>query len=66
MVKAVAIRLTVTRSRALLRPCRHEVSSIFAASAEWTEAASSLYGAAETAAPRRSNSEIIPAEIDRP
>ena len=50
MVKTVTIRVTVTQSQAFFRSCRHEVSSMFAASAEWTETASSLYGASRTAA----------------
>jgi len=66
MVKTVAIRVTVTQSQAFSRSCRHEVSSMFAASVEWTETASRLYGASRTAALRRSSLEIIPAEIDGP
>ncbi len=66
MVKTVAIRVTATHSQAFFRSCRHEVSSMFAASAEWTETASSWYGASRTSALRRSSLEIIPVEIDSP
>ena len=66
MVKTVASRVTVTQSQAFFRSSRHEVSSMFAASVAWTEAANSLYGASKTSAPRRSNLEIIPVEIDSP
>ena len=64
MVKTVAIFVTVTHSQTLCRSCRHDVSSMFAASAWWTATASSLTGASNASALRRSSLEIIPVEIE--
>ena len=66
MVKTVADRVTVTHSQAFFRSCRHEVSSMFAASAGGPRRPVRCTGPPGRRRLRRSSLEIIPVEIDSP
>lgn len=66
MRKTVPSEVTTTHNQALRPPSRQPVSSMFAASAAFTDSASSATGPSSTSAVIRSSLEIMPTEIDRP